>query len=59
MNHFFRYATTALGVGAAALLVPTSWILGPFLSLLGFGLAGPVKGALKPYTCARELSWTA
>ena len=28
------------------MLIPESWILRPFLSIFGFGPAGPVKGAL-------------
>ena len=38
----------ALAFSIAVLLIPESWILRPFLSLFGFGPAGPVKGALKP-----------
>ena len=34
----------------AALLIPESWILRPFLSMFGFGPAGPIKGALKRTT---------
>ena len=38
---------TTLVFSVATLLIPESWILRPFLSLLGFGPAGPIKGALK------------
>jgi len=34
-----------LAFSVAALLIPESWILRPFLSLFGFGPAGPVKGS--------------
>ncbi|KAI9568334.1 hypothetical protein HD554DRAFT_2099564 [Boletus coccyginus] len=33
------------------LLIPQSWILRPLLSLFGFGLRGPVRGAVKPRNC--------
>jgi len=36
---------TTLVFSVAALLIPESWILRPFLSLFGFGPAGPVKGS--------------
>ncbi|KAI9460050.1 hypothetical protein HD554DRAFT_2134648 [Boletus coccyginus] len=35
----------ALTFSIAVLLIPESWILRPFLSLFGFGPAGPVKGS--------------
>ncbi|KAH0828908.1 hypothetical protein J3R83DRAFT_2327 [Lanmaoa asiatica] len=35
----------AIAFSVVALLIPESWILRPFLSLLGFGPAGPVKGS--------------
>ncbi|KAF8548040.1 hypothetical protein OG21DRAFT_1423796, partial [Imleria badia] len=41
----------ALAFSVAALLIPESWILRPFLSLFGFGPSGPVKGALRPRNC--------
>ncbi|KAI9460432.1 hypothetical protein HD554DRAFT_2133956 [Boletus coccyginus] len=34
-----------LTFSVAVLLIPESWILGPFLRLFGFGPAGPVKGS--------------
>jgi hypothetical protein len=44
----------ALAFSVTALLIPESWILRPFLSLFGFGPAGPVKGALKSQNCTFE-----
>ena len=38
----------ALGFSVAAMLIPQSWILKPFLSMFGFGPAGPIRGALIP-----------
>jgi len=35
-----------LAFSVAVLLIPESWILRPFLSLFGFGPAGPVKGSV-------------
>ena len=38
----------ALVFSVVAMLVPESWILRPLLNVIGFGPAGPVKGASKP-----------
>lgn len=44
-------------------LIPGEWILRPLLGALGFGPAGPIKGALRPskynYTCSAELGTAA
>ncbi|KAF8128198.1 hypothetical protein EV363DRAFT_1341128 [Boletus edulis] len=36
----------ALAFSVAVMLIPESWILRPFLSVFGFGPAGPVKGSV-------------
>ena len=38
----------ALAFSVVVMLIPESWILRPFLSMFGFGPAGPVKGAPEP-----------
>ena len=47
INEQYPQLLPTLAFSVAALLIPESWILRPFLSLFGFGPIGPVKGARK------------
>ena len=51
INEQYPLLFPALAFNVVILLIPETWILRPFLSLFGFGPAGPVKGALKPQRC--------
>ncbi|KAG9308586.1 hypothetical protein JVU11DRAFT_11690 [Chiua virens] len=42
-----------LAFSVAALLIPESWILRPFLSLFGFGPTGPMKGSAAAWLQSR------
>ncbi|KAF8551540.1 hypothetical protein OG21DRAFT_1524388 [Imleria badia] len=45
INEQYPQLLPVLAFSVAALLVPESWILRPFLSMFGFGPMGPVKGS--------------
>ncbi|KAI9455834.1 hypothetical protein HD554DRAFT_2147107 [Boletus coccyginus] len=45
INEQYPELLPTLAFSVAALLIPESWILRPFLSLFGFGPIGPMKGS--------------